>query len=147
MKCASVYLRQRQLLVLPSSQAVSGMWLDHDPVAKLGEIASDEDVGQVILDAVSASRQDVPDAVDPNARMSSLLEIAGARSWATFERSAKAVRVELDNECLRFCPSRTLRGSDTGFAPLDSNKDVALPSNATANEIGAALREAFSRCQ
>jgi hypothetical protein len=101
--------------------------------------------GEAIFEALDASHEAVPHPTNWNGLLSPLLELAGVKSWATFMRSAKCLNVEAEDERLTIIPQRNL-GPKEGYESL-SEKTIEFPLGSRPEEIGAALEEAFARCQ
>ncbi len=144
MKYVSVYSRNASLFILPASRTDAGIWIETDPVTKLPEDGSPKEKGDAVLAAFDGSKQGLTSPVDPNAPTSSLLKVAGVKSWSAFENSARVLSVKLDANELRLSPWRTCK--DHGFAPI-KNDDTILEASASAERIGLALEDAMKRCR
>src|SRR5262245_33108896 len=96
---ATIYERNGMLLVYPSSQTTTGLWMTDTPSIKMPSKASPEEIGKAVLSALDGSRIGVehPKSRESFARHTeALLQDAGVKSWSTFVRSARAVDVARD---------------------------------------------------
>jgi hypothetical protein len=98
------------------------------------------------LEVLSASQVGVPLPEDTRSASAPLLTKAGVKSWSEFMKTAKCVGLELENNQLTLIPHRQIprsRGSLEGI----EGQHIVLPADTPPEKIGAALEEAFARCQ
>jgi hypothetical protein len=145
-KSASVYNRTGFLYFLSSSQTTVDVWIENDSIIKLDEAAPENEKGEAILRSLSESIQGIPHPTTwPNEDDNPFWKVAGASSWTTFVKGTLSVDIELENDRLTFSPYKN-KGAKEGFIPLTA-KNISLHCDASPNEIGTALNEAFALCE
>jgi hypothetical protein len=147
-RLAEVFVRKDDFLVDPNVRTVTGLWLIADPVVQLPRAASTAELGAAVRSALAASRQDIPHPHDRREFPSSLLRVAGVRSWNALQRSAARCQVETNATAIRVLPSRNggTRGDDRGYHSLEELA-VTLPAAGSDEELGAAVMSVVARCQ
>jgi len=140
---ASVYRRKGIWYVLSYSSTTEGVWIGQDPIAKISEVESAEEKGEVILRALAASRHDVPHPLDANVDTCSLRETIGAKSWNEFEK--KVQKISIDRSETGFILIPWHRASKTGLVGVE-DKEVVLPPKSPAAILGKAVEDAFAYC-
>jgi hypothetical protein len=120
---------------------------------------SNHALGEAVLDALSKSRfislEEYKTFFNPELCKQQYLEWEqmlrerfGYKTKRALYKGMKNVIIQKANDVLRFSPSYQERSLDywsgKGLGPED---DVQLPATSSAEEIGAALRLAFSRCK
>ena len=120
---------------------------------------SNHALGEGVLDALSKSRfislEEYKTFFNPELCKQQYLEWEqmlrerfGYKTKRALYKGMKNVIIQKANDVLRFSPSYQERSLDywsgKGLGPED---DVQLPATSSAEEIGAALRLAFSRCK
>ncbi len=144
-KLAEVYERDDKWYVGPLSRATTGLWIATPPLIQLHKRDSRQCKGQAAIEALNASQHGVPVPADNEDLVGPLLALAGVKSWAAFMSKAKYIGLELENDQVTVMPHRKLprpKGALEGMP----EKAIVLPADASAEEIGAALEEAMSRC-
>lgn len=105
--------------------------------------ASGEDLdeaGRAIRTCLEASSLDVAPPRSFSGVFDPVLELAEARSYNAFVKSAKCCEIELQDEVMTFLPTRN-EGAEEGFVPLGTKVDVPSLSD---REVGAAAIKALS---
>ncbi|HLN28312.1 MAG TPA: contact-dependent growth inhibition system immunity protein [Gemmataceae bacterium] len=95
--------------------------------------------------ALSKSRQGVPLPKPEDNLVVGILQMANVKSWSAFMRAAKCISLELEDGRLSIVPHSKL-GSKGALESI-SEKTIVMPADASPEEIGAAMEEAFTRCQ
>ena len=142
---AAVFARKSDFLFEPNNQTTIGIWLSADPVQLIPRAASQEELGAAARAALAASRRGVPlDPASGRGFPSSLLRVAGVRSWNALQRTAARCQLEGGGSTIRIVPCRNggTKGDDSGYHSLDELA-VAGPAAATDAELGAALLSAL----
>jgi hypothetical protein len=145
-KIAHVYARNGEWYFQPSSMATTGLWIATPPLVQINSHDSRQRKGEAALEVLNASQQGIPLPQDTGSVIVPLLTKAGARSWTEFMKKAKCVGLELEGDKLTIMPHRKLprpKGALEGMP----EKAIVLSADTSAEEIGAALEEAMSRCQ
>lgn len=145
-RSAGVFRRGEKILVHPVFRAETGLSLTGSPVISLPSSATDDELGDAVIEALSHNRANVklPASVEEeSALLAPLLSAAGVKSWSTFSKGAFSVWVEHDAELSIIATRRT---SSTGaYVGRGSEVRVRLP--ASASEIGSAVRQALALCE
>lgn len=137
-KRAVAYKRGSRVVICPESETTAGVWIVDSPVV-VGSTDMD-DLGRQLIEALGASRRQVPHPTVWSGLFDPVLRAAGVRSYATFMKSALGVGVSLSEADVQLTPFRNL-GSKEGFDHIAA-KTAAL-SNYTDGQLGAALLSAF----
>jgi len=96
-RSAMIYHRGAHFLAYPMSRTTDGVWISAEPVLKLDERASEEDIASIILRCLERSRLNVPHPTDWGSVVTPLLEQAGVKSWRMFVRDASCVTIDVDD--------------------------------------------------
>ena len=144
MKSATAYNRKDCWYVNASSQTTVGLWMGTPPFLSLPPNADSAAIGQATLLALDASRHAIPHPTKWDVS-SPTLDLAGVKSWSAFMRGASCVNIQLDDALLTMTPN-TNAGAKEGFSPL-LDKEVRIPADSSAQQIGEAIRSAFSFCE
>jgi hypothetical protein len=146
-RLASVYIRSNDYLVEANSKVETGFWVSTNPVIRLSRSASVTDLGTAVRLALAESRRGGSYPSLGGAFPSSLLEVAGVRSWNDLQRSAALCLVKGDSSIIRVVPHRNggTTGDDKGYHSL-SESSVDVAADASDDELGAAVRAAMSAC-
>lgn len=134
MQAATAYKRGSQIFVHSSSRTTAGVWLLSEPVAAVA-VDDPEELGRRILEALNASKDQVPHPKSWKNLFDPVLHLAGVKSWSTFVKSAKCVEIEAINGVAKLIPTRNL-GADDGFSPLIEKAESCETS---PDKLGAAL--------
>lgn len=145
MKDAIVYRRNDGWYLHSSSQTTDGVWIATQPFLKLPPDADLSAIGEAVMRAIDASRQSVPHPAAWNGLFQPMLQLAGAKSWATFVKGSMCLRFEADDCVLLVTPTKNL-GPKEGHLPL-SDKVLRLPRGSTDEGVGAAVQEAIALCE
>jgi hypothetical protein len=146
---AAVFARKGEFLVEPNCQTTIGLWSSADPVVSLPRSASAAELGTAVRSALAASRRGI--AYDPTGWRgfpSSLLRVAGVRSWNALQRSDARCQMERNASTIRILPYRNggTKGEDSGYRPLEELA-VAVSAAASDSELGTAVLSALASCQ
>jgi hypothetical protein len=145
---AAVFVREVDFLVEPNVQTVTGLWLSADPVTRLPRAASTAELGAAVRSALTASRRGMPALTNWKKFPSSLLQVAGIRSWNALLRSAARCQVEATRDTIRVLPSRNggTQGDERGYHSVEELA-VTVPASISDEELGASLVSAIAACQ
>jgi hypothetical protein len=146
-RLASVYARERDFIVQPSSWTTTGLRIGTQPIEVLPGAASAADLGAAIQNALSAAKEGVAHPTDWKAHLMPLLESAKIRSWNALLKSAKMCEVETLGHEIRVTPSRNggTSGSDKGYHPI-ADRAIVLPALCSDDELGASVLRAVALC-
>ncbi len=103
----------------------------------LNDTSADGEIGDVLIRCFAN-----PDISAGTAGLDSILRASGAKSWTSFERGAKMISVRTV-DCIRIVIYYQERAG-TGFLAYDKSKDLLLPQDANATQIGMAVRTALA---
>ena len=145
MRKAVVYARQARLFVRTCSQTNTGLWIDDGPCVtlKLAGLVP-EDLGRKVAESLDRTRLGISHPTSWEHLSDPLLEAAGVRTMAKFERSSKCVNVELgDDLCLK--PTRNL-GARAGFVVVESQV-LRLPNAGDHLALGKGVLAALSAAE
>jgi len=145
MEMASIYQRDGKWYVQSTSRTITGLWIATPPVVQVEARESRERKGEAVLQALNASQHGIPTPSDGNSVAVPLLTAAKVRSWSEFMKKARSVHVEREGERLKVMPYR--KTDYTGAQQGIPDEAVELPVSAPAEEVGAAVEEALSRCK
>lgn len=144
MKSASIYLRKGAIFIRTVSRTEHGLGMVDGPPATLAVGSPPGDVGEAVLASLARSRS-VPHPTSwEGLNDDPMLREANVKTWSAFSRSASVVEVRLDAEFV-LTPTRN-EGARGGFAHLNE-KALHLPATASAEELGRAVEQAFTRCE
>ena len=142
-RACNVYERPDRYVLVTGSRTTAGIWVDDGEPIVLACDSSDEELGQAVLQSLSASRTNLPlPPVSELRKISRRLAAAGVRSESEFVRDARHVRVELLGSHASLDPARN-DGPRRGFFYTDLRVEAERP---TASTMGALLRRAFELC-
>jgi hypothetical protein len=145
-KKAGIYCRDNVWYVSSYSRARgSGVWQSFEAPICLPSSASHSQKGETALIAVRASTHEAPappPGFDPAAL---LLKAAGLPSFTKFAKGTKSIDVSLEDGKLTVTPQKN-GGPRRGFEWL-TEKKIELDAEASHEQIGEALDEAFRRCE
>jgi CDI immunity protein len=146
-RLASVYARDRDYIVQPSSWTTTGLRIGTEPIQVLPHDAAVSDLGKALQKAMSAAKEGVTHPTDWKAQLEPLLQCGKIRSWNALQKSAKMCEVEALDRELRITPSRNggTSGPDKGYHPI-GEQAVVLPLNCSDEELGNAVLQALVLC-
>ncbi|GAA1012918.1 hypothetical protein Aple_015610 [Acrocarpospora pleiomorpha] len=137
----SVYAHRGRLFVLPESQTRAGFYLQTEPVQVLDATAPDAEVGEAVLKALTESKVRLRTPRRDEYETPVVVKAAGLRSYAAFEKQAKAISVEVSGDVVtidRWEPDGT-----GGFVPGDRQSRIELSSVDDA-ELGIQVLALFA---
>lgn len=142
LKSVSVYQRRGFYFVHPLAGSQGGdPALFIGPVLKLEEGADAAALGEAVLQSLKASHHNQPWPTSWKGLTQPLLDAAGVKSESTFMKSAKGVRVNLDQGVLQLLPSTSKDQANAG-APL-MDQQIFLPLT-DARSVGDAVLKALA---
>ncbi|MFL5327842.1 MAG: contact-dependent growth inhibition system immunity protein [Gemmataceae bacterium] len=146
-RLASVYARDRDYIIQPSSWTTTGLRIGTDPIEVLPGDADSTKLGAALRKALTAAQEGVTNPTDWKAHLEPFLQSAEIRSWNVLQKSAKMCDVEAMDGELRITPSRNggTSGPDKGYHPI-ADQAVVLPQDCSAEELGAVVLRALSLC-
>lgn len=142
MRCATLYRRKKLLIVHALSKTVDGVWVLTSPCETLSEDSSAALIGEAILRCLERSRSGIPDPKSFGDLSKPLLEAAGVKTLATFEKTAIAVEIEQENsgEDIVLLPTQNM-GED-GFVPTNDRVQARVAPDSVGTEALRALGQA-----
>lgn len=142
MRCATVYLRNEDLIVHAMSRTTDGVWILTQPCGRLPADVANELLGRASRKALNASQSRVPHPTDFKEVVAPLLQAAAVKSWAAFARSAVCVELEEPEPgAVRLVPTTNLGGSQ-GFIPKPERRRMVSPADEA--DLGQAIRAALT---
>jgi hypothetical protein len=145
MKHAIAYKRRDGWYLHSSSETADGVWVATQPFLKLAAEATLRDIGDAVLAALDASRQNVAHPKEWNGIFKPMLDLAGVKSWSTFMQGSLCLRIEASEGILAITPTKNL-GPKEGHLPFD-DKVVRLPDSKQPDAIGTGMQSAISHCK
>lgn len=135
-RAAGAFFRRDAIYIISSSESTGGMWLSVGPVFKVPRDAEAPTLGQAALDALNASRRNVPVPDDLTGK--EMLEPFGFKNRSVLTKGAKYVVVVVvgDGPSVTVTPTRSTKG---GYLHMS---DRALSVQPDAMEVGQALLDA-----
>jgi len=150
MKCATVYGRSDRYIVCSLSRTTTGVWISSEPFLKLQRPVLMPQLGDAILSALEASRQDVehPGTTGWKILPTPLLRIAGVGSQAALQLGSHLVSVERTESHLSVVPHQNdgAAGPQRGFTELRTEA-AYLDGNPSGETLGSAVIKAFKQCR
>jgi hypothetical protein len=147
-RSAGLFSKGERLFIYPAFWTTAGLSIGGEPVEVLDRSAQTSEIGRALLDALANNREGIPHPATADAfndLPQPVLEAAGTMTWALFSRGALSLWIAEEGSTLVFIPTRKI-GSKSAYRDVpDAQVIVGLP--ATADQIGAAAREALARCQ
>lgn len=105
------------------------------------------EIGRAVMQALAGNREGIPHPASPDDfgdLPQPVLEAAGIKTWALFSRGALSLWIAEEASTLVLIPTRKVGSKGTYLDVPDAQVTVGLP--ATADRVGAAVREALARC-
>jgi hypothetical protein len=143
MKHASVYCKKDGWYVRADSQTTIGVYIASAPYLKLAIDASPEDLGKAVQSALEGSQAGVPHPTEWDHIIRPMYELAKVKTWGRFAKDACYVSVEFDGD--RFTIKPWSKDQHMNFGSM-SNDGVQLPRDASAAEIGDAVKRVVALC-
>jgi hypothetical protein len=139
---AVAYHRDARFIFGTYWQTTQEVPLERGPYVVLGDSASDEELGNAALNALSRYRTGIapPSREELNALPTDLFKAAGVRSLKEFILGSRLVGLRRTGNCVRLEPTAN-GGRSRGYESLGGHIDVTL---ITPANVGKALREAFA---
>jgi hypothetical protein len=146
-RLASVYARDHDYIIQPSSWTITGLRIGSEPTEILDHDVAAASLGAALRRAQSAAKEGVEHPTDWKAHLLPLLQSAKIRSWNALQKSAKYCQVEALNHELRITPFRNggTSGPDKGYHPIADHAST-LPLHCSDKELGTAVISALSFC-
>ena len=146
---ASIYASQTALVILAEATTDAGFTLASLPVERLSSPADEATIGAAVLRVLAGCPVSVqaPSRDEYTERLAPVWRAAGVRSWQALARNAVLCQIREREGTITLLPTRHggMRGPDRGFHELPEQA-LKVQTNATALELGAAIREALHRC-
>jgi hypothetical protein len=146
---ATGYWRKGVTYVHPQDELVPGHLQGRPPAAKFASDAPPAAVGAAIHEALGNYRIWVR---APHVRSAAYkawfktyLGMLDARTHAEVMKASKLVGIAKENGVVSFHPWRN-EGARRGFTPMPPATVVEAPADASPDDLGRALAEAFARC-
>jgi hypothetical protein len=135
------------MLVCAESKTSAGFWVIAEPYVVLPLATEPEALGNAVIEALSHSLGDVPTPKDWKALAQRRLKAAGTKSEKDFQSGSRLVAIKQSSAGLTVEPHHNggAHGEKKGFHEL-KELEVVLTSNASHDQIGTAVLEAFTKC-
>ncbi|HET9743478.1 MAG TPA: hypothetical protein VFQ00_12070 [Terriglobales bacterium] len=136
-----MYFRENEIYVLASAKNVFGIYKSGEPFFKLMQPVRAEALGEKVLEAIAAFRQNVPGEYYVRGAKMPLhpfLKFSGFRSWRSFEKSARYFLVTMDDNKVTILPSIPYPKGGYAHQPDRSMDCASRPA-----EIGHTLLQAI----
>jgi hypothetical protein len=140
MKHAIIYERKGILYIRTSSETTEGVWIDEGPCLAVSISSSAEEIGLAVRSVLSSSRTNIAHPTSWAVVNDKLFHAAGVKSWNTFGKNAKCIKIELDKQ-IRMLPTKNM-GNKGGFMVIEE-KITNISHNATSKEIGDKIKALF----
>jgi hypothetical protein len=136
-----VFGRGKKYVITSGFRLGYGPTFPSQPYSVVSRVASDDELGAAVIDAVEGHTvlNEDPSDVDVDAAAAELRAVVGVKDRRTFERGASLVYVDEHRRRWTVEPWGRRRGY---WAPLGEETFLKL-SAPSASEIGAAVRSAF----
>ncbi|WP_412065823.1 hypothetical protein [Rhizobium sp. SYY.PMSO] len=140
---ASAYLRSGKVLIQANLPTTTGLMIASGPVHTAPHDNPDA-VGEALRAALSLPYDTLPHPHQDKwpSVQTPMLAAAGVRSWKTLAKGSKAVGVTLNGADLQLTP--TTHYDQAGGTALEED---TVRCELAHSKLGAALLEAFARCQ
>ncbi|WP_029908215.1 hypothetical protein [Caulobacter sp. UNC358MFTsu5.1] len=146
---AAAHWRKGVTYVHAMGASVAGVHHHMPPVQRFEADADAAEIGAAVLAGLAAYRERLrfPPADSPaaKARYLDFLKLLDARTNAEMAKGGKFVTIEGAADTLRFTPWRN-EGARRGFSGMPPETNLELPADASLEDLGKALAEAFARC-
>jgi hypothetical protein len=135
--------RENRIHVYPESETTGNIWIPAEPVISLDATATDEAKGKAVLEALSASRQQVPHPASPDDCLRPLLRAAGVSSYTKYAKGTRSCSVTQDSGRHRLLARRNRgKGAFEGIP----GKAIVLESP-SAEDLGRAVMETLAMAE
>lgn len=142
---AAAFYRSGHVFIQPYYRTTAGVLIGGEPIKDLEFDASDRELGEALVEALGHFKSGVPHPADWGKVSQPLNEAAGVKGWSSFIKGARSCEVADEGGTLIFVPMRNA-GVRAGFQFLNDSS-TKLAADATADEIGRTLRNAFERAE
>jgi hypothetical protein len=102
-------------------------------------------IGDTVLKVLHGSQESIPQPTKWNDEFWEMLDLAGVKTWATFQKGASCIGFESDRGWLTMRPFAN-KGARDGYTPLQE-KNFCIPCDSTPEAIGNAVQKAVSLCE
>jgi hypothetical protein len=143
MNNASIYSKKDGWYVHADSRTTVGVYIGATPYLKVAFNASSEDLGKAITSALEGSQVGVPHPTEWEHIVRPVYELAKVKTWHRFARDARRLSARLDDNGLTVEP--WTKDRKMNFFPI-SDASLHLPRDASAAEIGDAVKRAVALC-
>jgi hypothetical protein len=143
MKFATLYHRSDGYYLYASSRTTVGVYIASPPYLRLDIDANSEDISKAVKAALEGSQAGVPHPTEWDHLIRPMYELAKVKTWHRFAEDARSVSIESDDDGLRIRPSS--KDQRMNFFPI-SDAGLHLPRDASASEIGDAVKQAIALC-
>jgi hypothetical protein len=138
MKNAIAYQRGETIIFHASSKTTAGVLILTEPVLSCA-LSNSLGLTQCVVKTLAGSSDGIPHPKVWKGLFDPVLRFAGVKSWGTFVKSTKAVRIEQSGDVVSFIPTENL-GSKEGFMPMKQRTLVVQASS----DLGETLLQAFA---
>jgi len=131
---ASIYKREKRVIVCANAQVTDGYIIDHEPFVMMEEPVPAVDLGRAISEALNQFRTDVPAPKSTDEFLSYFAALAGVDSYQTFMHGAVHLTIEREADMLSFMP---MENDGKSFDSIEDETETAvLSATAPHEEIG-----------
>jgi hypothetical protein len=141
MQSAEIYKRGTKMIVHPTSYTIYGLGISAPPIEVFDASISPADLGLAVVEALGASRSEVPHPTDFPALARPFYDAAGVKSWSAFVKGSLSCTVDLDGSSLHINPWKN-EGARKGFTPLPQQR-LTLPASSPVEMLGQAVLDAL----
>ena len=146
MKGVTLYRRESSYLLCSDAKTTQGYWVNTEPCLEVPADCSLRELGESIRRVLEASRVGVAPLTDSSAggMFPPLARLTGVKRWSEFAKGTQHCSLREEDSSITITPSQN-QGSH-GFAYLP-DEAVRVPREASAVEIGQAMKEGIKRCK
>jgi len=146
MQSANIYQLRDRYFVHPLRKTAAGVWLASPEYVSIPLAALDKELGAAVLVALPQSKGVVPHPTSWIGLSKQRLQAAGAMSEKAFMSDARLVSITCA-DLIQLEPNvnKGARGPENGFSPIH-HRSSSLSLDASAENLGAAIRQCFGAC-
>lgn len=149
MKSATIYkVGDKFYLIHSDVKTASGFWIAHKPFFNIPQNSSENIISASIKDALGHDDNiRTPDPQDWSMFNREFLVQSGIKtSSILYKNTTKNIAVAVQDDLIVFIPTRHAEKPDRGFVHKSQEEAISVSYSASPDDIVAAMRLAFSRC-
>lgn len=146
MQSANIFQLRDRYFTHPLRKTTAGVWLASPEYVSIPLSALDKELGAVVLTALQQSDGIVPHPTSWIEVSTSRLLAAGVKSEKAFMTGARLVSIK-GTDLIQLEPhvNGGASGPQKGFSPIP-DRSTSLSYSASAEDLGAAIRQSFGAC-